>query len=84
MINLKKKSQTLILLVLVIILSINTDFFKKLYEVISWKFDLRIAKNYGYCRGESVGWLLDIKSKPPIILPIVNKIFHNLFIIIIL
>ena len=63
MINLKKKSQTLILLVLVIILSINTNFFKKLYEVISWKFDLRIAKNYGYCHGESVGWLFDIKSK---------------------
>ena len=63
MINLKKKYQTLILLVLVIILSINTNFFKKLYEVISWKFDLRIAKNYGYCHGESVGWLFDIKSK---------------------
>ena len=63
MINLKKKSQTLILLVLVIILSINTNFFKKLYEVISWKFDLRMAKKYSYCRGESVGWLFDIKNK---------------------
>ena len=48
MINLKKKSQTLILLVLVIILSINTNFFKNLYGIISEKFDKRITKKYGY------------------------------------
>ena len=63
MINLKKKSQTLILLVLVIILSINTNFFKNLYGIISEKFDKRITKKYGYCNGESVGYLLHIKKK---------------------
>jgi hypothetical protein len=63
MINLKKKSQTLILLVLVIILSINTNFFMNLYGIISEKFDKRITKKYGYCYGESVGYLLHIKKK---------------------
>ena len=63
MINLKKKSQTLILLVLVIILSINTNFFKNLYGIISEKFDKRITKKYNYCYGESVGFLLHIKKK---------------------
>ena len=63
MINLKKKYQTLILLVLVIILSINTNFFKNLYGIISEKFDKRITKKYGYCNGESVGYLLHIKKK---------------------
>ena len=63
MINLKKKSQTLILLILVIILSINTNFFINLYEIISEKFDKRITKKYSYCEGESVGYLLYIKKK---------------------
>ena len=63
MVNLKKNSHTLILLILIIIFSINTNFYKNLYEIISHKFDNRITKTYGYCNGESIGYLLNIKKK---------------------
>ena len=63
MVNHKKNSQTLILLILIIIFSINTNFYKNLYEIISHKFDNRITKTYGYCNGESIGYLLSIKKK---------------------
>ena len=63
MVNLKRNSQTLILLILIIIFSINTNFYRNLYEVISHKFDNRITKTYDYCNGESIGYLLNIKKK---------------------
>ena len=63
MVNHKKNSQTLILLILIIIFSINTNFYKNLYKIISHKFDNRITKTYGYCNGESIGYLLSIKKK---------------------
>ena len=63
MVNSKKKYQTSILLILLIIFSINTNFFKNLYEVILYKFDNRITKKYDYCTGESIGYLLHIKKK---------------------
>ena len=63
MVNLKKNSHTLILLILIIIFSINTNLHRNLYEIISHKFDNRITKTYGYCNGESIGYLLSIKKK---------------------
>jgi len=63
MVNLKKNSHTLILLILIIIFSINTNLYRNLYEIISHKFDNRITKTYGYCNGESIGYLLNIKKK---------------------
>ena len=53
----------MILLILIIIFSINTNFYKNLYKIISHKFDNRITKTYGYCNGESIGYLLSIKKK---------------------
>tara|TARA_B100000795_G_scaffold264251_1_gene244517 strand:- start:369 stop:1091 length:723 start_codon:yes stop_codon:yes gene_type:complete len=63
MVNLRKNSQKMILLILIIIFSINTNFYKNLYKIISHKFDNRITKTYGYCNGESIGYLLSIKKK---------------------
>ena len=63
MVNLKKKSQVLLILISIIVLSISTNFFRNLYEVIEHKFDDRITKKYDYCTGESVGYLLYIKKK---------------------
>jgi hypothetical protein len=62
MVNLKKKSQTLILLILIIIFSINTNFFRNLSEIFLHEFDNRVTNKYNYCKGESIGYLLNIKK----------------------
>ena len=59
----KKKSQILVLLILIIICGINTNFFKNFAEVILHKFDDRIVNRYGFCTGESIGYLLYLKKK---------------------
>ena len=59
----KKKSQVLVLLILIIICGINTNFFKNFAEVILHKFDDRIVNRYGFCTGESIGYLLYLKKK---------------------
>ena len=59
----KKKSQVLVLLILIIICGINTNFFKNFAEVILHKFDDRIVNRYGFCSGESIGYLLYLKKK---------------------
>ena len=59
----KKKSQILVLLILIIICGINTNFFKNFAEVILHKFDDRIVNRYGFCSGESIGYLLYLKKK---------------------
>ena len=59
----KKKSQVLVLLILIIICGINTNFFKNFTEVILHKFDDRIVNRYGFCSGESIGYLLYLKKK---------------------
>ena len=41
----------------------STDFFKKIYFVNRDDYDSRIAKNYSFCKDESVGFLHFIKSK---------------------
>ncbi len=59
----KKKTQIIVLLILIIVLGINTNFFRNLVEVIVYKFDNRIINKYGYCSNESIGYLLYLKKK---------------------
>ena len=63
MLNTKKKSQIIVLLILIIALSIKTNFFKNLAQVSLYKFDDRIISRHGYCSGESIGYLLYLKKK---------------------
>ena len=63
MLNTKKKSQIIVLLILIIALSIKTNFFKNLAQVSLYKFDDRIISRYGYCSDESIGYLLYLKKK---------------------
>lgn len=63
MLNFRKKPQTYILVILIIVFAINTNFFRNVYEIILYKFDNRITKKYDYCIGESIGYLLHIKKK---------------------
>ena len=59
----KKKSQILVLIILIIICGIHTNFFKNFAEVILHKFDDRIVNRYGFCTGESIGYLFYLKKK---------------------
>ena len=63
MIVYKKKSQILALLGLLIIYTINTNFFRNLAEVFLHGFDDRIKNKYGYCSNESIGYLFYLKKK---------------------
>ena len=63
MLNIKKKSQIIVLLILTIAVGIKTNFFRNLAEVALYKFDDRITNKYGYCSGESIGYLLYLKKK---------------------
>ena len=63
MLNIKKKSQIIVLLILTIAVGIKTNFFRNLAEVALHKFDDRIINKYGYCSGESIGYLLYLKKK---------------------
>ena len=63
MLKYKKKSQILVLLILIIICGINTNFFRNLAEVVLYRYDDRIINKYGFCSGESIGYLLYLKKK---------------------
>ena len=63
MLKYKKKSQTLVLLILIIICGINTNFFRNLAEVVLYRYDDRIINKYGFCSEESIGYLLYLKKK---------------------
>ena len=63
MLKIKKKSQIIVLLILTIAVGIKTNFFRNLAEVALHKFDDRIINKYGYCSGESIGYLLYLKKK---------------------
>jgi len=63
MIVYKKKSLTLVLLILIIIFAINTNFFRNLTEVLLYRFDDRIINRYGFCSDESIGYLYYLKKK---------------------
>lgn len=63
MLNIKKKSHIIILLILIISVGIKTNFFRNLADVSIYKFDDRIINKYGYCSSESIGYLLYLKKK---------------------
>ena len=63
MLKYKKKTQIIVLLILIIIGAINTNFFRNLAEVLSYRFDDRIKNKYGFCSGESIGYLFYLKKK---------------------
>jgi hypothetical protein len=63
MIVYKKKSLTLVLLILIIIFAINTNFFRNLTEIFLYRFDDRIKNRYGFCSNESIGYLFYLKKK---------------------
>ena len=63
MLNIKKKSQIIVLLILIIAVGIKTNFFRNLADISLHKFDDRIINKYGYCSGESIGYLLYLKKK---------------------
>jgi hypothetical protein len=58
-----KKSQLLVLLILIIACAINTNFFRNLADVTLFKHDNRIVKTYGFCSDESIGYLFYLKKK---------------------
>ena len=63
MLKYKKNLQILVLLILIIICGINTNFFRNLAEVVLYRYDDRIINKYGFCSEESIGYLLYLKKK---------------------
>jgi hypothetical protein len=63
MVTYKKISKLLVLVILIIVCGINTNFFKNLAEVVLYKFDDRMINKYGFCSNESIGYLLYLKKK---------------------
>ena len=63
MVTYKKISKLLVLVILIIVCGINTNFFKNLAEVALYKFDDRMINKYGFCSNESIGYLLYLKKK---------------------
>ena len=63
MLKFKKNPKILILLILLIIFAINTNFFKNIYRIIQYKFHDRMITKYPYCGDESVGYLIYLKKK---------------------
>jgi len=63
MLNIKKKSQIIVLLILTIAVGIKTNFFRNLADVLSYRFEDRIKNKYGFCSGESIGYLFYLKKK---------------------
>ena len=59
----RKKSQILVLLILIIVCAIKTNFFRNLADVLSYRFEDRIKNKYGFCSGESIGYLFYHKIK---------------------
>ena len=59
----KKKTQILVLLILIIACAIKTNFIRNLAEVILYKFDDRMVYKYGFCANEAIGYLLFLKKK---------------------
>ena len=58
MLNIKKKTQIVVLLILIIAFSIKTNFFNNFIQISLYNFDDRIINRYGYCSDESIGYLL--------------------------
>ena len=53
----------LVLFFLIISLAFNHNLFRKFYNILKYDFEARIIKTYGFCGGESIGFLRMIKKK---------------------
>ena len=52
----------LIIIFLLIIFLIKSDFFRKLYFLNQENYTKRMVDQYGYCTKESYGFLVDLKK----------------------
>ena len=53
----------LVIFFLIISLAFNLNIFRKFYNILIYDFEARIIKTYGFCGGESIGFLRMIKKK---------------------
>jgi len=58
-----KDKKIIILLIFIIFFTIKINFFRNLVEVMSFSYNKRITQTYGYCGGESIGYLIYLKNK---------------------
>tara|TARA_B110000027_G_scaffold133273_1_gene161334 strand:+ start:790 stop:1203 length:414 start_codon:yes stop_codon:yes gene_type:complete len=72
----KKKDypKLMILTILILIMFVQMNFFKKIYFLFTNDYETRLIKSYEYCGKESIGFLSDIKKRFQIDykIPIVN------------
>ena len=72
----KKKDypKLMILTILILIMFVQMNFFKKIYFLFTRDHETRLIKSYEYCGKESIGFLSDIKKRFQIDykIPIVN------------
>ena len=63
--DIDKSSRILFLITffLIVSLAFNLNLFRKFYNILKQDFESRIIKVYGFCGGESVGFLRMIKNK---------------------
>ena len=62
---LKKKDypKVMILTVLILIMFVQMNLFKKIYFVFTRDYEARLINSYEYCGKESIGFLADVKKK---------------------
>ena len=58
-----KDKKIILLLIFILFCAIKINFFRNLSDVISFPHDKRIVQTYGYCGGESIGYLIHLKNK---------------------
>ena len=72
----KKKDypKLMILTILILIMFVQMNFFKKIYFLFTRDYETRLIKSYEYCGKESIGFLSHIKKRFQINykIPIVN------------
>ncbi len=59
----KKKINILLILICLFFLLNKNNSIKDLYNILNFNEDTRITKTYGYCGGESIGYLRYLKKK---------------------
>ena len=59
----KKKISVLIAGFLVLIFIFNQNLFKKLYNIINIDYQDRVSKVSGFCSGDSIGYLINLKKR---------------------
>jgi hypothetical protein len=63
LINKFNNQLTIIIILLIIFFFNSTNFFKNFVKVTKKNYDERIIETYGFCRGESIGFLKYLKNK---------------------